>query len=79
MTFIRTALLVSLVAAAISGCGGNSGGTTVGSPDKQSLSTPAVNGANQYSANANNPQRNAMGESQSTNTAGVNNASKSHQ
>jgi hypothetical protein len=66
---------ITLLAVTFGACSGTPSHTNVsniGSPDKSSLPTPEANGTNRYSANANNPQRNAAGESQATNTAGAN-------
>lgn len=46
--------------------------SNIGMPDKSSLPTPVPPGIENRSANANNPQTNAVGESQATNTSGVN-------
>jgi hypothetical protein len=71
---IRITFSILLMAAALSGCGNNAPSNTnmssVGNPDKSSLPTPRPPGEDNRNANANNPQRNAVGESEATNTAG---------
>ena len=71
---LRNSIATLLAAAALSACGSNAPSHTnisnIGSPDKSSLASPTPPGEDNRNANANNPQRNAVGESQATNTAG---------
>lgn len=69
---IKTILSVTVLAVVLAGCSNapsNSNLSNIGVPEKNSLPTPIPPGYDNRSANANNPQRNATGESQATNTA----------